>query len=278
MTKVYVASAFCKDKKGGNKAGVVFDDNVLSDDDKKNIAKQLGYAETAFISKSDKADYCIRYFTPAEEVPLCGHATIASFGVLNYLKMIDKEGYTIETKSGVLDILVKNGEIMMEQNIPTFYEEIPFKEIKECFDVDCINNDIPIQIVSTGLKDILVPIKSIELLEKLNPNFDIIKRISEKYNVVGTHLYTFDNDRIICRNFAPLYEVDEESATGTSNCALAGFLYKKLNIKRNEYIIEQGYSLNLPSIIKVNIITDQSDNIVKIYVGGKSEFLFVKEI
>ena len=278
MTKVYVASAFCKDKNGGNKAGVVFDDNVLSDDDKKNIAKQLGYAETAFISKSDKADYCIRYFTPAEEVPLCGHATIASFGVLNYLKMIDKEGYTIETKSGVLDILVKNGEIMMEQNIPTFYEEIPFKEIKECFDVDCINNDIPIQIVSTGLKDILVPIKSIELLEKLNPNFDIIKRISEKYNVVGTHLYTFDNDRIICRNFAPLYEVDEESATGTSNCALAGFLYKKLNIKRNEYIIEQGYSLNLPSIIKVNIITDQSDNIVKIYVGGKSEFLFIKEI
>ena len=63
-----------------------------------------------------------------------------------------------------------------------------------------------------------------------------------------------------------------------NNCALAGFLYKKLNIKRNEYIIEQGYSLNLPSIIKVNIITDQSDNIVKIYVGGKSEFLFVKEL
>lgn len=278
MTKIYVASAFCKDKKGGNKAGVVFDDNILSDDIKKNIAKQLGYAETAFISKSNKADYCIRYFTPAEEVPLCGHATVASFGVLNYLKKLDKEEYTIETKSGILSILVKNGEIMMEQNIPTFYEEIPLEEIKECFDIDCINKNIPIQIVSTGLKDILVPIKSINLLEKLKPNFDSIKRISKKYNVVGTHLYTLDNDRIVCRNFAPLYEVDEESATGTSNCALAGFLYKKLDIKKNEYIIEQGYSLNLPSIIKVNIITDQNDNIVKIYVGGKSEFLFVKEL
>ena len=278
MTKIYVASAFCKDKKGGNKAGVVFDDNILSDDIKKNIAKQLGYAETAFISKSNKADYCIRYFTPAEEVPLCGHATVASFGVLNYLKKLDKEEYTIETKSGILSILVKNGEIMMEQNIPTFYEEIPLEEIKECFDIDCINKNIPIQIVSTGLKDILVPIKSINLLEKLKPNFDSIKRISKKYNVVGTHLYTLDNDRIVCRNFAPLYEVDEESATGTSNCALAGFLYKKLDIKKNEYIIEQGYSLNLPSIIKVNIITDHSDNIVKIYVGGKSEFLFVKEL
>ena len=278
MTKIYVASAFCKDKKGGNKAGVVFDDNILSDDIKKNIAKQLGYAETAFISKSNKADYCIKYFTPAEEVPLCGHATVASFGVLNYLKKLDKEEYTIETKSGILSILVKNGEIMMEQNIPTFYEEIPLEEIKECFDIDCINKNTPIQIVSTGLKDILVPIKSINLLEKLKPNFDSIKSISKKYNVVGTHLYTLDNDRIVCRNFAPLYEVDEESATGTSNCALAGFLYKKLDIKKNEYIIEQGYSLNLPSIIKVNIITDHSDNIVKIYVGGKSEFLFVKDL
>lgn len=278
MTKIYVASAFCKDKKGGNKAGVVFDDNILSDDDKKNIAKQLGYAETAFISKSEKADYSIRYFTPAEEVPLCGHATIASFGVLNYLKMLDKEEYTIETQSGVLDILVKKGEIMMEQNIPTFYEEIPLEEIKECVDIDCINEDIPIQIVSTGLRDILVPIKNLDLLEKLKPNFEIIKMISKKYNVVGTHLYTLDNERIVCRNFAPLYEVDEESATGTSNCALAGFLYKKLNIKKREYVIEQGYSLNLPSIIKVNIITDQNDNIVKIYVGGKSEFLFIKEL
>jgi PhzF family phenazine biosynthesis protein len=278
MTKIYVASAFCKDKKGGNKAGVVFDDNKLSDDIKKYIAKQLGYAETAFISKSNKADYCIRYFTPAEEVPLCGHATVASFGILKYLKMLDKEEYTIETQSGILSILVKNGEIMMEQNIPTFYEEIPLQEIKECFDIDCINKDIPIQIVSTGLKDILVPIKNINLLEKLKPNFDIIKSISKKYNVVGTHLYTLDNERIVCRNFAPIYEVDEESATGTSNCALAGFLYKKLDMKKNEYIMEQGYSLNLPSIIKVNIITDQSDNIVKIYVGGKSEFLFVKEL
>ena len=278
MIKIYVASAFCKNKKGGNKAGVVFDNNVLSDDTKKNIAKQLGYAETAFITNSDKADYCIRYFTPAEEVPLCGHATIASFGVLDYLKKLDKEEYAIETKSGILNITVKNGEIMMEQNIPTFYEEIPFDEIKECFDVDCIDKDIPIQIVSTGLKDILVPIKNINLLEKLKPNFDTIKNISEKYNVVGTHLYTFDNERIVCRNFAPLYEVDEESATGTSNCALAGFLFEKLNIKKNEYIIEQGYSLNLPSIIKVKIITDQNDNIVKIYAGGKSEFLFEKEL
>ena len=85
MIKVYVSSAFCKDNIGGNKAGVVLYEEELSDNQKKLIAKNLGYAETAFITKSEKADFKIRYYTPAEEVPLCGHATIASFGTLNYL-------------------------------------------------------------------------------------------------------------------------------------------------------------------------------------------------
>ena len=72
MIKVYVASAFCKDHNGGNKASVVLYENGLNDIDKKKIAKELGYAETAFITDSDKADFKIEYFTPAEEVPLCG--------------------------------------------------------------------------------------------------------------------------------------------------------------------------------------------------------------
>lgn len=278
MIEVFVASAFCKDNNGGNKAGVVLYRNDLTEAEKKKIAKELGYAETAFINYSDKADFKIEYFTPAEEVPLCGHATIASFGVLKYLNKLSKNNYKIETKSGVLEISIENDEIFMEQNIPTFYEEINYEEIKDCFNIDCINKDYPIQIVSTGLKDILVPIKDEVLLNKLIPNYEKITAISKKYNVVGTHLYTFDNDRIICRNFAPLYDVDEESATGTSNCALAGLLFMKLGLKKHQYTFEQGHSLNSPSLIKVKIISSDNKKIDKIVVGGKSSFIEKRNI
>lgn len=142
----------------------------------------------------------------------------------------------------------------------------------------CINTNYPISIVSTGLKDILVPIKDSEALERLNPNFDKITEVSKKYDVVGTHLYTFDRERIVCRNFAPLYDVNEEAAIGTSNCALAGLLFMKLNIKRNNYVFEQGYSLNSPSIIKVKVFSSHDDKIDKIMVGGKSKFVETKEI
>ena len=278
MIKVYVASAFCKEEDGGNKAGVVLYENALTTDNKKNIAKQLGYAETAFITESNLADFKIEYFTPAEEVPLCGHATIATFGILKYLNKLDKINYKIETKSGILNVNLDNQQIFMEQNIPTFYEKIDYEEIKDSFDIECIDTTIPIRIVSTGLKDILIPIKNEILLNELKPNFEYIKEISKKYDVIGMHLYTFNDNKIICRNFAPLYDVDEESATGTSNCALAGLLFMKMNLKNSIYTFEQGYSLNSPSSIVVKIYSQDNKNIDKIYVGGNSRFVKVVEV
>jgi len=271
-TPVYVASAFSKGNKGGNKAGVSLSGDSLSVEQKKGIATELGFSETVFISRSVKADFKLEYFTPNEEVPLCGHATIAAFYILKLLNHADKSVYLIETKSGELMIKIKDDIILMEQNKPQFYEEVPHSDLKDCFDIDCIDPDIPAQIVSTGLKDILIPIRSEKLLGELKPDLQEIEEISKKYDVVGEHIYAFDKDRIICRNFAPLYDIDEEAATGTSNCALAGFMFAKLGIKRDLYVFEQGYSLNSPSEIIVDII-DEGDEIKQIFVGGRTYFI-----
>ena len=275
---VYVASAFSKNNQGGNKAGVVLNEPTLTTTQKMAIAKQLGYAETAYITDSEVADFKFEYFTPKEEVDLCGHATIGSFAILMHLGQLTKEEYTIETKSGVLTISIKDEMIFMEQNKPSFYDVIDPIEFEECFAINKINTAFPIQIVSTGLRDILIPIKSDTLLHDLNPNFDKIKAISEKYDVVGTHLYTFDDDRIICRNFAPLYEIDEESATGTSNGALASYLYAKHHIEKDLYVFEQGYALNSPSEILVKLESNKQKEIEKVYVGGKGYYSETKNL
>lgn len=273
---VYVASAFSKDHTGGNKAGVVLFEDTLTTTQKMSIAKQLGYAETAFISESDIADYKFEYFTPKEEVDLCGHATIGSFSILMHLNKLFKNCYTIETNSGVLAITIKDDTIFMEQNKPIFYDAISPTEFIDCFASKSIDSKSPIQIVSTGLKDILVPIKSETQLHALEPNFDKIKEISKYYNVVGMHLYTFNDDRIICRNFAPLYEINEEAATGTSNGALACYLYEQHSLQKDVYVFEQGYSLYSPSEILVKLVTNNKNEIEKVYVGGKGYYCETK--
>lgn len=270
MAEVYVASAFSKDHSGGNKAGVVIRDYHLTAAAKTALAAELGYSETAFLGRSETADFKLEYFTPTEEVPMCGHATIGTFTVLNHLGMLNKPHYTIETRSGILNITIRgDGMIIMEQNRPVFYDILDRSVLKNCFDIRCISERLPVQIVSTGLKDILIPVDSPEHLRELSPDFAAISDLSRDKGVVGMHAFSLVNDgtvTAVCRNFAPLYGIDEESATGTSNCALACCLFRN-GQRQQQYVFEQGHNLNNISRIMVTV-DSQGDTITKVFAGG----------
>ena len=270
MVDVYMAVAFSKDAKGGNKAGVVLGRSELTSVQKAAIAKEMGYSETAFVLDSDKADFKLQYFTPTEEVPLCGHATIAAFSTLKLLNMLDKPDCTIETEAGILNIHIKDdGLILMEQNRPAYLEVLDSDIFTGCIERNFIDHRFPIQIVSTGLNDVMLPVDSVEHLEQLSPDFEMIANMSKEKEVVGVHAFTIIKESdvtAICRNFAPLYGIDEESATGTSNCALACYLFKHYK-QQSQYIFEQGFNLGSASRLIVNIA--QHDNTIDtVYVGG----------
>lgn len=290
---VYVTSAFSKEGRGGNKAGVVLDRPDLSDQEKMAISKVLGYSETAFVTQSDKADYRLEYFTPTEEVPLCGHATIATFATLQLLGKLTKASNTIETKAGILHIYVdEDGMVMMQQNAPQYYELLEKEEVAPSMGLTdrmdgvqrCDLLGEPIQIISTGLKDIILPVRDIQVLADLKPDFPAMTTFSREKQVVGVHAFAMpkgnsDNEQTvdaICRNFAPLYGIDEESATGTASCALAGYMAKYVN-KKEIYVFEQGYSMDLPSRITVKV-SYKEDDIDTIYVGGYGYLVEEKEI
>ena len=270
MVDVYVAAAFSKDDKGGNKAGVVLGRSELTSVQKAAIAKEMGYSETAFVLDSDKADFKLQYFTPTEEVPLCGHATIAAFSTLKLLNMLDKTDCTIETETGILNIHIKDdGLILMEQNCPAYLEVLDSDIFTGCIEKGFIDQRFPIQIVSTGLNDIMLPVDSTEHLERLSPDFEMIANMSKAKEVVGVHAFTMMKESdvtAICRNFAPLYGIDEESATGTASCALACYLFKYYK-QQLQYVFEQGHNMGEISRIVVNL--SYHENVIdSVFVGG----------
>ena len=270
MVDVYMAVAFSKDAKGGNKAGVVLGRSELTSVQKAAIAKEMGYSETAFVLDSDKADFKLQYFTPTEEVPLCGHATIAAFSTLKLLNMLDKPDCTIETEAGILNIHIKDdGLILMEQNRPAYLEVLDSDIFTGCIERNFIDHRFPIQIVSTGLNDVMLPVDSVEHLEQLSPDFEMIANMSKEKEVVGVHAFTMIKESdvtAICRNFAPLYGIDEESATGTANCALACYLFKYYK-QQSQYVFEQGHNMGDISRIVVNL--SYHENVIdSVFVGG----------
>ena len=263
---IFIASAFSKGNIGGNKAGVCLLGETLNEQQKIAVAKQLGFSETVYISMG-KNGFKLEYFTPAEEVPLCGHATIAAFVVMRDKLALDKDRYMIETRSGILSVTLDGNMVFMEQNKPEFFETLSKTDVAKCFDIDAVSDNLPIEIGSTGLRDIMLPVRNLEVLEAMNPNFDEISSISRKFDVVGIHAFTFEGRRIVCRNFSPLFDVPEESATGTSNCVLASYLWRNSIVRNSEYTFEQGYNLGSPSEIIVRL-SASGDTINEVLVGG----------
>lgn len=264
--EVYEVRAFSHGDRGGNLAGVILEE--VDGGLKQKIAKKLGYSETVFVKQVDKEEFHLEFYTPNSEVDLCGHATIGTFYLLKELRRIEEGGYTIKTRAGSLEVEVGKQGVFMEQNQPSFYGIVDRMEVAGSLNIDPSNlGKDPVEIVSTGLKDIMVPVKNLEVLRGIEPDFQRIKEVSIKHGVVGYHLFTLESlegNTAFTRNFAPLYEIDEESATGTSNGALACYL-KKHDLKNGKSMrFEQGDYMGNPSRIDVRLEEE------KLLVGGEA--------
>lgn len=278
--RVYIADAFAAAAFGGNPAGVVYLDTEDSFPDEafmKNLAAELRYSETAFILPLDSAKFRIRYFTPTDEVELCGHATIASFAVLRALGVAGGAPCTAVTAADDITVAFDGDTILMSMadavNIQDFdeTESAAFYEAFGLSPSDGYPKLLP-RAVSTGLPDIMLSVKNRTVLASLKPDFEKIAALSRRHRVVGFHVFTpalTDGTTAFCRNFAPLYGINEEAATGTSNGALSSYLYDHGMISENEInTFIQGEAMHRPSVIQ-SCLKDG-----KIFIGGTAVILF----
>lgn len=282
-----IIKSFTYNNHGGNGAGVVILNEKIDSIEKQRIAAKIGLSETAFVLKVDESNFDVSFFTPECEVDLCGHATIAAFYYLGMEKIIKPSEKTMmvhqNTKAGKLEIEIIFNEnavdyVLMQMASPKIYAEIDgANKIRIAKSLNILQHEIGLvdysiepTIVSTGLKDIIIPVKSRKILNSINPYKDMIFNISEENDVVGYHVYTIENNRVYARNFAPLVGIDEECATGTSNGALASLLFMR-GISNGDVEIIQGESMNETSMIYVKV--KRADHKIDVRVGGKSSII-----
>ena len=282
-----ILKAFTYNDSGGNGAGVFLLDKELTSSEKQQIAADIGLSETAFVLMEDENNYNVSFYTPVCEVDLCGHATIATFfylGLTGHIKGFNeiKKVYQ-QTKLGRLEIDMVFKEniidyVLMQQQTPQIYDEFDgedLAEIAESLNTDVENiglKDFIVKptVVSTGLKDLIIPVKSRDILNKLDVSMKLIDELSHMYDVVGYHVYTVENNQVYARNFAPRVGIDEECATGTSNGALGCLLYGR-NIISDEFSVIQGESMNESSQIFVKV--ENINGTLDVRVGGKASIV-----
>lgn len=282
----YILSSFVAKGIGGNKAAVVFDDKGLNEAEMKKIAKANNFSETAFIDFRNSSDskFIIKYFTPEEEVDICGHAALASFQVLRQLGYVKGKTVYHKTKAGELKIIINFDIILIEMKKPELVMQLPVEVIHKIIDIGkgkiVRNKNGMMDVISTGLKDIILEVDSLETLKNIIVKREEMIKFCQDNDLIGMHVVsreTIDNDSdFSCRNFAPAVGIDEESATGTSN---ASMLYYMMRNNRSFdyskiYKVEQGYFMNSPSNIYVKAEEDSGS----IFVGGTAKIENMEEL
>jgi PhzF family phenazine biosynthesis protein len=271
----------------GNPASVVLEADQLDEVQMQGIAFEAGSPATAFVLRSKRADLRLRYFSPHSEEPLSGHATVGAVWCLAERRAfgaLTGGRQRIETNAGILPFSIEGGPegpkmIWMTQKRPMFAREGDIKEVASALGVGAeslFHDEFPISRASTGLPCLIVPVRSIDIIGRLEPKREELTALSRELDVAGVYVFTWSvmerESTVHARFFAPLPEMLEDAASGLPAGALGAYLVENDFIQKEKYssiVVEQGHWMGRPSKIHVHV-EKRGQAISKVEVGGSA--------
>lgn len=279
----YIVDVFAEEKYAGNQLAVVRNAGALSSRQMQRIAKEMNYSETTFILSEREVNggYDVRIFTPNNELPFAGHPTLGTAYVIQQ-EIIKKnvENVALNLKVGQIPVTFtykdKATDILwMKQVQPTFGSVHKPESIAQVLTLNTgdLDDRFPIEEVSTGFFDFIVPLKTLDAVKRVKLDKDkyntLIKTTQAKAILVFCpEPYDKEND-LNARFFADYYGVPEDPATGSANGCLAAYLVKHryFGKKQIDIRVEQGMEIGRPSLLYLR--AEEKDGQIEVNVGGK---------
>ncbi|MEA5616277.1 PhzF family phenazine biosynthesis protein [Cronbergia sp. UHCC 0137] len=255
MTQIITqVDAFTNTPFKGNPAAVCVLNTPQTDEWMQNVAQEMNLSETAFLIKQDDG-FNLRWFTPLVEVPLCGHATLASAHVLwseGYLLL--SEIARFYTKSGLLTAKLEGDWIELDFPVNHSQPIVAPPELSAVL-------GITYKSVYQNSLGYLVELESEELVREIQPNFQQMKTLQIPDVIVTSMANSGSEYDFISRFFAPGLGIDEDPVTGAAHCCLAPFWHGKLG--KEQFLAYQASSRG--GVVKVYY--SGSD---RVFLGGQA--------
>jgi trans-2,3-dihydro-3-hydroxyanthranilate isomerase len=228
------------------------------------------------------ADFGARYFTPAEEIPLAGHPTIATAFALVDTGRLALQGtattFTLELQVGPIEVQInsENGvlqRIVMFQKKPQFLSIHDSAKVMPIFGLS-VNDLLPgcaIQTVSTGTPQLMVPVRDLEVLRRVQVDLAAYKGYRAHSDFFSPHLFCLEGitpeGRTFARHPGVPPDVTEDPFTGSATGGMAAYLWHYGLIVEPRFIAEQGHWMNRPGRASVEVVGPRED-IETVKVGG----------
>lgn len=259
--KLYQVDAFTDRPFGGNPAAVCLMETTREDSWMLKVAQEMNLSETAFCLPLHEG-YNLRWFTPATEVDLCGHATLATAHILWETGLLETgQSARFKTKSGLLTAHLDGSWILMDfpADFPKICEAPPGL-------LDALDIEEPVA-TARGRFDYLVEIDDERALTNLNPDFRKLRRTDTRGIIVTARASTKECD-FVSRFFAPAVGVDEDPVTGSAHCTLCPWWSRKLG--KNDLLARQVSARG--GLVR----TEMKD--FRVIVGGQAVTVFAGEL
>jgi len=230
---IYQVDAFADKPFKGNPAAVCPLTEWISDEQMQQIAMENNLSETAFFVENNDR-YHIRWFTPAVEINLCGHATLASAHVIFEHLGYEKEKIHFDSQSG--ELVVRRRDSFYEMNFPAWIAkecDVKLEDVESCLVVK------PEKISAS--RDLIVLYKTEEQIRRLTPDF--IKMMELEYNLIVATAKG-DNEDFVSRVFVPKMGIPEDPVTGSAHSTLIPFwadILGKTSLKARQLSQREGY-------------------------------------
>jgi len=272
----------------GNACAVVLDSDQLNDETMQQIARELNKSETAFILESDTANFGARFFTPSEEIPLAGDAAIASVCALLELGRVNPKDVptivTLNLREGPVDVEVwpntgKSVMIVMSQRKPEFKRIYEPSSVLKSFGLsqEDLLPQLPVQTVSTGTPQLMVPLRSLKSLKKANLDIEAYREFHQAADFFSPHLFCLEGvsekGHTFARHFGVPPDLPEDAFTGSATGAMAAYLWHYNLIEHPKFVAEQGHWMNRPGTALVEVVGSR-DDISSVKVGGHAVAAF----
>ena len=283
MPEFYIVDVFSEEKYAGNQLAVFRNTESLTDIEMQRIAREMNFSETTFILSEEPRNegYDVRIFTPKTELPFAGHPTLGTgFVIQQEIVKRNIDTVILNLKVGQIPVTLnyikdKLDVLWMRQISPTFG---PVHEKEQFVDIlglerDDIFDQFPIQEVSTGMFDFIVPLKTLDAVKKAHVSKEKFSRLIEHTQSKAVLIFspeTYDNrNDLNVRFFADYFGVPEDPATGSANGCLAAYLvkHKYFGKKDIDIRVEQGYELERPSLLLLR--AKNSSGEIEVNVGGR---------
>ena len=278
--------AFTDRPLAGNPCAVVLDADDLSAEVMQAVAREMNLSETSFVVGSEVADFGVRYFTPAEEIPLAGHPTIATAKALADWGRLEagRPRITLEMRVGPIRVdLEWDGERLaratMSQKRPMFLRTYDPAAVMPLFGLTPADllPGAPIQTVSTGTPQLMIPVTDVRVLHRCGVDRDAYVRLRADGDFFSPHLFCLggftDDGDTAARHFGVPPDTFEDPFTGSATGGMAAYLWHHGFIDDPVFVAEQGHPIGRPGKADVEVVGPPAD-IETVRVGGPAVTVF----